>query len=69
MILAVKPDKTAQLIQNLTEEGISATCVGKFTTSEKGIQKRTQSGYSRIIPPATDPYWAAFFNALTQGLT
>ncbi|MCP1384086.1 AIR synthase family protein [Runella salmonicolor] len=69
MIMAVKPEKTAQLIQKLTEEGIPATRVGKFTTSEKGIRQRTQAGYSRIIPPATDPYWAAFFNALTQGLT
>jgi hydrogenase expression/formation protein HypE len=69
MIMAVKPEKTAQLIQKLKEKGIPATCVGKFTTSEKGIRQSTQSGYSRIVPPATDPYWAAFFNALTQGLT
>ncbi|AEI49624.1 AIR synthase family protein [Runella slithyformis] len=69
MVMAVKPEKTPQLIQKLSTEGISATRVGRFVSPENGINKITSSGESRIIPPLKDPYWAAFFKALNQGLT
>lgn len=69
MVMAVRPERTPQLIQKLTNEGISATRVGRFVSPEKGINQITSSGESRIIPPLKDPYWTAFFKALNQGLT
>ncbi|WP_428657499.1 AIR synthase family protein [Runella sp.] len=69
MIIAVKPDKTAGLLRKLNEEGISATKVGSFTSIEKGIQIHDHGTFSPLIPPPTDPYWAAFFDGLTKGLT
>ncbi len=69
MIMAVAPNSTAALLKTLEENHIAATCVGRFTAPSEGVHLLSAQGSQNIIPPDTDPYWAAFFNALKQGLT
>ena len=69
MVMAVWPDKTAELLRQLKNEGIDASKTGTFRPKEQGIRLHTKYGMESIIPPDTDPYWGAYFNAFNQGLT
>ncbi len=67
MILAVDPSQENTLQQAFETAGIACAGIGGFTPDPK--QKELISGENTGLLPYfdTDPYWAAFFEALNRG--
>lgn len=68
MIIAVKKEGVAPLIERLAQEGISATAVGVCTARDQGLKLAGVQEVKPLQHPGTDPYWAAFYAAFAQGL-
>lgn len=68
MIIAVKKDQAAYLVEKLFQAGIQATAVGQFTSKEQGFIVESNGNKQPLLHPGTDPYWNAFFTALNKGL-
>ncbi|WP_184544695.1 AIR synthase family protein [Mucilaginibacter sp. FT3.2] len=67
MVMAVKKEAPPNVIQRLQQNGIEATLIGAFTAKQQGY-KLIEQGVEKELPYYnTDPYWAAFFNALKNG--
>ncbi|PZX58339.1 hydrogenase maturation factor [Algoriphagus ratkowskyi] len=67
MIIACDPKKSDDVIKRLTEENILCTEVGRVTESISGIQIQKLGTTSPLVYQETDPYWAAYFDALKAG--
>ena len=68
MIMAVKENKAALLIDTLKAKGLQASAVGRFVNKEKGMMLTKDGKEERLIHPGTDPYWKAFYTAFAKGL-
>ena len=68
MIISVKKEKVAVLLQAFNKEGIKATAIGHFTKRDEGLQLMTAEGPKALTHPGTDPYWNAFYKAFAKGL-
>lgn len=67
MIMAVKPMFEALVLSKLQEENITATVIGQFVEKEKGRKIIENERINDLPYFETDPYWAAFFEALKKG--
>ncbi len=67
MIIAASPDQQQEVMQRLEAGGIKAVVVGYLTAQEKGMFIYGDDEPMALNHPATDPYWAAFYNALKRG--
>jgi len=67
MIIACDPKKSEEVIERLAEERILCTEVGRVNESISGIQIQKSGTTSPLVYQETDPYWAAYFNALKAG--
>jgi len=67
MVIACDSSKSGEIIERLGSNTIQCTEVGKFLHPLAGIMLQ-KSGMSSPLPYfTTDPYWAAYFNALKAG--
>lgn len=67
MIMAVKPGCDEKLVEYLESQSIPATIVGKMTDVSEGRKIIEQEEVKEFSFDGTDPYWAAFFNAIKEG--
>ncbi|WP_425636699.1 AIR synthase-related protein [Algoriphagus yeomjeoni] len=67
MIIACDRKKVTDVISRLALTGILCTEVGKITDAEAGIQIQKSGVIFPLVYLETDPYWAAYFNALKEG--
>ncbi len=66
MLMAVAPESESQLISALGEADIPATSIGTFTKNTD--QTVIENGQTKPFHfDGTDPYWAAFYNAISRG--
>lgn len=68
MIVTAKKDKEHLVIEALKRQGIKATAVGILTDKATGMNIRMDKGIGMLTHPGTDPYWAAFYDAMAKGL-
>lgn len=67
LLIACKPSATSRIIDLLQTNGIPAAAIGKFQKAT-GSPLRNPLGED-ILYPSEDPYWAAYFEALKNGLS
>ena len=67
MVISCKEEKSVDLISRLANSNIACTAVGKVKSAEAGIMLSENEAVSPLIYLETDPYWAAYFNALKSG--
>lgn len=67
MLMTCRPDKAQQVIDALAQKNIACTIIGQILPDpqEKILIKNNQT--HELTYEENDPYWAAFFNAFTQG--
>lgn len=66
MIIAVTSEAEDKLLSSLISSGIHSTTIGNFTAPPNKVVKRNGIT-SEFTFDGTDPYWAAFFRALSAG--
>lgn len=67
MIITCAAEKAKNVIHRLSQKQILCTEVGHVTSKEDGIQLLKSETTSPLAYPETDPYWEAYYNALTAG--
>lgn len=67
MIIASEPAQADNLIQRLARKDILCTEVGTVTEKHAGILIKKSESTSPLVYLETDPYWAAYFNAIKAG--
>jgi hydrogenase maturation factor len=67
MIITCKKEFVTELISRMTASGINCTEVGVISRKEDGIQIVEKDETVDLVYYDTDPYWAAYFNAIKSG--
>ena len=67
MIISCKAEKSNELISRLAKSNIACTAVGEVKSPDFGIMLKEDEQVSPLIYLETDPYWAAYFEALKMG--
>lgn len=67
MVITCKEESVPALISRMTTSGIDCTKVGVITNKEDGIRVMKNDQTNELDYNDTDPYWAAYFNALKSG--
>lgn len=67
MIISCKAEKSNELISRLAKAKISCRAVGVVKSQDFGIMLKENEVVAPLIYLETDPYWAAYFNALKLG--
>lgn len=65
LLIAASPENTPQVICDLAAQGIEAWVVGEFVGDQIMLMREDGSA-QRIEPVKVDPFWKAYFEALTQ---
>ena len=66
LIIACRPHKAQQVIQVLSQKGISSSIVGEFTGAGKGMVLIKEGKEGKLEHPIVDPFWNAFYSALEK---
>ena len=67
LILTVKPDKAQSVQQALSQKRIMSSMIGEVTEKKKGRWIVTEGKKSVLKKPTSDPYWAAYWKASSEG--
>ena len=67
MIITCRKDRASHVMGRLRDEQIPSAIVGEITEKQSGITLVENDKKSDLVYHETDPYWAAFFNALNKG--
>ena len=67
MIISCRAEKSDDLITRLANSNIACTAVGKVKSQDFGIMLKSHDAVAPLIYLETDPYWAAYFEALKSG--
>jgi len=67
MIMTCRPDKVQLVIDKLAHENILCTAIGEILPNAQDKFLIQNNKQQTLVYQETDPYWAAFFNALKQG--
>jgi len=67
MIMTCRPDKVQLVIDKLAQENILCTAIGEILPNAQDKFLIQNNKQQTLVYQETDPYWAAFFNALKQG--
>lgn len=67
MIITCKEKAATALMSRMTASGISCTKVGEINNKEAGIRIVQKDETADLVYIDTDPYWAAYFNAIKSG--
>ena len=68
LLLSVAPGYQQRVVDHLVNDGFRASVIGEVLEPSEGRWVAERDGHRPLTPPGTDPYWAAFFNALKSGL-
>jgi len=67
MIMTCRPDKVQQVIDILAQENIPCNVIGEILPDPRDKFLIQNNRQQQLDYQETDPYWAAFFSAFTQG--
>ncbi len=66
LVLTCRPNKKAELLTHLGNEGITAFEIGEIVPKEKGV-RIVESGQTKALTsPESDPFWPAYMKALAE---
>ena len=66
LIAAVRPRKADEILRRIQEAGIPASICGEMTDASEGIHVVEGGRKNELIHPGVDPFWEAFFRALSS---
>ena len=64
LIIACRDHKAQEVIEALTQRGISSSIVGELTEAGKGMILVEGGREKKLEHPIVDPFWRAFYDAL-----
>lgn len=67
LLITSKPNRTRRVIDILRSRGTRATVIGQLSSRTRGLFGVSKKGRSRIRNPKQDPYWNAYWRAVTKG--
>ena len=67
MIIAAEAVTCESLLSHLRNRDITASVIGKAVDREQGLIIQNQNERKEVSHPQADPYWDAFFSALSKG--
>lgn len=67
MVIACKKESASDIIDRLTRANIPCSEVGELFEKQYGIQLLEDGKKVELTYSETDPYWAAFYNAIKSG--
>ena len=67
LVLTVKPEKASAVQKALDLKLIKSSVIGKVTDTTQGKWIETDGKRESLEKPATDPYWAAYWKASSEG--
>ncbi|MCX7987566.1 MAG: AIR synthase family protein [Bacteroidales bacterium] len=67
MLMTCRPDKVQHVIDLLKRNDISCSIIGEILPEDKGKWLQQDGKQFPLFYQETDPYWAAFFSALSKG--
>jgi len=65
LIIVCRPHKADAVVGALTARGIPSSVVGEMTPPERGMVLVRQGKEEELIHPIVDPFWKAFYGALS----
>ena len=65
LIIICRPHKADAVVGALTAKGIPSSIVGEMTPPERGMVLVRQGKEEELIHPIVDPFWKAFYGALS----
>jgi len=65
MIAAVRPHAAEEILKRITDAGIPASICGEMIKASEGINVVENGKKSMLEHPGIDPFWQAFYNALS----
>ncbi|MCX7974606.1 MAG: AIR synthase family protein [Candidatus Aminicenantes bacterium] len=66
LLITVKPEASGRVINALKKKGIAASIIGEVIANKKRrVIKRLDGRWEPLAIPKQDPFWPAFFDALT----
>lgn len=66
LIITCKSHKANEVINRLTDKGISASIIGEIVDKENGMHYYENGKKIELVHPKVDPFWAAFGKAASQ---
>src|SRR5690625_3669848 len=68
LLLVCDIEKSQAIVDRLNKNNIKAAIIGETCSYEKGKTVLKNGGSAELMYQETDPYWAAYFNAITKKL-
>ncbi|MDD5121911.1 MAG: AIR synthase family protein [Dehalococcoidales bacterium] len=65
LLIAARPEKASQIIDDLKNEQITAWDIGEITSGER-VFVRKNGTREELKPVSIDPFWAAYFSTLEE---
>jgi len=66
LIIACRQHKAREVVEALSQKGISSSIVGELTEPAKGMILVEGGREKKLEHPIVDPFWQAFYNALEK---
>jgi len=67
LLIASRPNRTKLVVDTLQSTGTKATVIGQLSSRTGGLFGVSRKGRAQIRYPKRDPYWNAYWRALTKG--
>jgi hydrogenase expression/formation protein HypE len=66
LVIACRPTSTMRILRRLQSDGIRSTVVGNLSAKMRGLHGKTRKGTVPLRYPKRDPYWQAYWKAVTK---
>jgi len=66
LIIACREHKAEQIVEALSRKRIRSSIVGELVNRKYGMTLVEQGKEKKLVHPAVDPFWAAFYRALKE---
>ena len=66
MIIACARNKSEEIVGRLTKKGITAAVIGEMTNQDNGVVSHEIHGDVPVSRQSTDPYWSAYYAAVSN---
>ena len=66
LIITCRENKAQEVVEVLSQRGISSSIVGELTEVEKGMVLLEGGREKKLQHPIVDPFWRAFYDALAK---
>jgi len=67
LIISCREHKAGDVVKALSRKGIASSVVGELTSPKCGMVLLEKGKEKKLKHPVVDPFWKAFYNALSKG--